>query len=190
VSSVYLSIVQFALKLNRKHQFQSSQVRNSDRWLLKLEQKPKRNEVKFCRRKEISEGTSRDPTQAPSFPSTLTPSHFSIFDLSSTPTTDQISSAGHIANPKWFVFTARARVLPPPPSPTPAPPPRGSRPPPTRLSTTSASWPRRVPPLPRSVLFSVTPTVLPRSRLSLVWKSEETRSQELEDRNFLTFLCR
>lgn len=69
---------------------------------------------------------------------------------------------------KWVVFTPTEREFQPRLSPTAAAPPRGSRPPPTRSSTRSASWPRRVPPLPRSVSSCVTPTESPRSRSSPV----------------------
>lgn len=69
---------------------------------------------------------------------------------------------------KWAVFTPRERVSPPAPSPTRALLPHGSRPLPSRSLTRSASSPVRVPPLRRLVSSSVTPTVLPRSRLSLV----------------------
>merc|ERR1739848_550387 len=53
--------------------------------------------------------------------------------------------------PRWVVFTPRERVSPPLRSPTRALPPPGSR-----------------PPLSRLVSSSVTPTALPRSRLSPV----------------------
>lgn len=71
-------------------------------------------------------------------------------------------------NPKWVVFTARERALRPRLSPTLVPPRRGSRPPPTRSLTRSASSPKRVLLPLRSVLFCGTATVLLRSSLSLV----------------------
>lgn len=80
---------------------------------------------------------------------------------------------------KWVVFTPTEREFQPRLSPTAAAPPRGSRPPRTRSSTRSASWPRRAPPLPRSVSSCVTPTESPRSRSSPVcclsrWMSAST----------------
>merc|ERR1712224_755634 len=70
--------------------------------------------------------------------------------------------------PRWVVFTPRERVSPPLRSPTRAPPPPGSRPLLSRSSSRLASSPGRVPPLRRLESSSVTPTALPRSRLSPV----------------------
>lgn len=96
------------------------------------------------------------------------------------------SSITSINQPRWVVFTARARAFQPPPSPTPALLPRGSRPPPSRSSTRSASWPRRVPLPPRSVLSCVTPTVSPRSRSSLVSFSGRREGGFLEENGLQT----
>lgn len=65
----------------------------------------------------------------------------------------------------WVVFTRTERVFQPPLFLTAATPHHGSRPLPSRSSTRFASWPRRVPLLPRSALSCVTATALPRSRL-------------------------
>lgn len=98
---------------------------------------------------------------------TSPPSNFSILDqLTHNPFDNHPVNTTNQS--KWVAFTLRERAFRPPLSPTLALPRAGSRLPPSRLLSRSASSPRRVLPPPRSVLSSVTATVLPRSRLSLV----------------------
>jgi hypothetical protein len=89
----------------------------------------------------------------------------SLLSPPSSKTSRQILStiANHIS-PIWVVFTATERVSRPPPSHTAATLQHGSRPPPTKSLTKSASLQRRALHHHRLVLSSVIRMELPRSR--------------------------
>ena len=84
-----------------------------------------------------------------------------------TPTNHQIDKQNK-HNEKWVVFTPTERVSPRALSLTPALAQPGSRPPPSRSRSRSASWPRRVLLLLKLVLSSGTPMELRRLGLLLV----------------------
>jgi len=84
-----------------------------------------------------------------------------------TPTNHQIDKQNK-HNEKWVVFTPMERVSPRALSLTPALAQPGSRPPPSKSRSRSASWPRRVLLLLRLVLSSGTPMGLRRLGLLLV----------------------